>query len=191
MRIMQVNNSMPTRQSNPTFKSKDSSLRELFTEASLLFEEEVGTMERALQKPPKSVDEALLRYPFHPEELERQEVLALAHIERTAKSQAEYELQAEEAIKRIHAPRLVGRFSDKLVETFKAVLDKAVEVLTSGSKEPNDVRALVASKRFFNFNAELLRTERNHELSMDAWRKVINVEHARPDLDAMFKAEEK
>lgn len=228
MRIMQVRNNMPTSQNRMTFKSQGSTVSDLYKEARLLFEQEVGAMKRELERPAKSGEEALMRYPFPPKELERQEVLALSRIEREAAlerkansakhqenidaanrgeksaldalndnldtyfaTQAKYEQQAAEAIERIHAPLLVGKFSDNLIEKFKVVINKAAEALLGGSSDPNDVRALVASKRFFNFNANLLRTEQNHQLSMDAWRKTIKVEYTRSDLASMFEAEEK
>lgn len=223
MRILQINNSMPTKQSNPTFKSKDRPLSELFIEAVGLFEEEYGAMERALERPARSIDEALQRFPFPPEELERQESQALTSIERNAalersanfakyqenegavqrgqkspltafiedmqryfSTQQKYELLADQAIRRIHAPRVVGKFSDKVVELFKTILDKSTEALLGGSKDPDDVRAFAAAKSFLNSNAALLRTDRNHNLSMEAISKFIQIKVARPDLNLRF-----
>ena len=58
MRIMQVNGFAPTSQNRMTFKRNESSVRELYKEALLLFLDEHEAMQRALASSTTSVAEA-------------------------------------------------------------------------------------------------------------------------------------
>lgn len=170
MRIMQVNSFEQTaNQNKTTFTSKGSSVRELFQEASLLFEQEYGAMERALETPPKNVTEALMRYPYPPDELAR-----LASRAKTP-----------EALQAVFAPRLTGKFSDKLVAAYKTLAERAAEALIGGSKEKLDIEALKASDIFFSMNMAR-PTQDSIKLFCLSIARVGKVTSARPELDPIF-----
>lgn len=170
MRILQVNNSTPTSQNKITFKS---SVRELFQEASTLFLEECEALERELARPAQSVTEALMRHPFPPDELARQVSRA----------------QSPEDVEAVFAPCRTKNFSDRVVTAFKALAEKAAEVLLGGSKDPLDVKALEATDRFFSMNLSPIPTEEAIGLYAQSIVRVGEVKKARPELVPMFNRE--
>lgn len=168
MRILQVNNFAPANQNKTTFKSKassalkaSSSIRELWTAASELYEKEWTSITAPLSKPATTATEAIRRDAH---------MKICGHVIPVGKFSED----------------LIGKFKLLMEQSKQVLLGKK---LMDNPDEQNVVQAFQDARAFLHDNNILCQTDESLELYMLTFVDGIKVKNARPDLAPIFSIE--